>query len=117
EARHRDEVGDALHALSEDVVGDAERLRDGCLLLDDLEEPVVLDHDQRVDSIAEVLDSDLRLLGPTTPLEAERAGDDADGQRLQLTAELGDDRRSAGAGASALAGGDEDHVGALERLL
>jgi hypothetical protein len=31
--------------------------------------------------------------------------------------DLGDDRRGAGAGAAALAGGDEDHVRALERLL
>ena len=31
--------------------------------------------------------------------------------------DLGDDRRSAGAGAAALAGGDEHHVRALERLL
>ena len=34
-----------------------------------------------------------------------------------LPRELGDDRRAAGAGAAALAGGDEDHVGALQRLL
>ena len=30
--------------------------------------------------------------------------------------DLGDDRRAAGAGAAALARGDEDHVGALEHL-
>ena len=91
--------------------------RHGGLLLDDLEEPVVLDHDQRVDAVAQVLDPDLRLLGAAPPLEAERPGDDADGQRLELAPELGDDRRGARAGAAALAGGDEDHVRALERLL
>ena len=91
--------------------------RDRRLLVDDLEEPVVLDHDQRVDAVAEVLDPDLRLLRPAPALEAERPRDDADGQRLELTAELGHDRRRARAGATALAGGDEDHVGALERLL
>ena len=32
-------------------------------------------------------------------------------------ARLGDDRGGAGAGAAALAGGDEDHVGALQHLL
>ena len=36
---------------------------------------------------------------------------------LELAPQLGDDRRAAGARAAALAGGDEDHVGALERLL
>ena len=50
-------------------------------------------------------------------LEAERPRHDADGQRLELARELGDDRRTAGAGAAALARGDEDHVGALQRLL
>ena len=33
-----------------------------------------------------------------------------------LLGDLGDDRRAAGAGAAALAGGDEHHVGALEHL-
>ena len=50
-------------------------------------------------------------------LEDERLRDDADRERAELAGELGDDRRGAGAGAAALAGGDEDHVGALQRLL
>ena len=51
-------------------------------------------------------------------LEVERLGDDADGQRADLVlGDLGDHRRGARAGAAALAGGDEDHVRALERLL
>ena len=51
-------------------------------------------------------------------LEVERPGDDADGQRADLVlGDLGDHGRRAGAGAAALARGDEDHVGALERLL
>ena len=59
----------------------------------------------------------LGLLGAPAALERERPRDDADGQRAELARELGDDRRGAGAGAAALAGGDEDHVGALQRLL
>ena len=51
-----DQVGDALHALAEDVVGHPERLEDRGRLLDHLEQPVVLDHDQRVDPVAEVLE-------------------------------------------------------------
>ena len=50
-------------------------------------------------------------------LEGERPGDDADGQGAERAGDVGDDRRAAGAGAAALAGGDEDHVGALEDLL
>ena len=51
-------------------------------------------------------------------LELERARDDADGERADLVlGDLGDDGRGTGAGAAALAGGDEDHVRALQRLL
>ena len=60
----------------------------------------------------------LRLAGPLGPLERERARDHADGQRADLVlGDLGDHRRGAGAGAAALAGGHEHHVGALQRLL
>ena len=50
-------------------------------------------------------------------LEGERLGDDADGQDALVAGGLGDDRRSAGAGAAAHAGGDEAHVRAVERLV
>ena len=50
-------------------------------------------------------------------LEAERLGDDADRQRADLAGEARDHRRRAGAGAAARAGGDEDHVGALQQAL
>ena len=49
-------------------------------------------------------------------LEAERLGHDADRQRALVARDLRDDRRRAGAGAAAHAGGDEHHVGALQRL-
>ena len=53
----------------------------------------------------------------TAPLEAERAGDDPDRQRADTASDLGHDGCRARAGATTLAGGDEDHVGALEGLL
>ena len=57
------------------------------------------------------------LVAAAAALEAERLGDDADGQRADLAGEAGDDRGGAGAGAAAGAGGDEDHVGALQQAL
>src|ERR671936_1374 len=84
---------------------------------DYLQEAVVLDHDQGVDAVAQLIDAALGLVGPLPALEAERTGDDADRQRADLLAELGHDWRTAGAGAAALAGRDEDHVRALERFL
>ena len=47
--------------------------------------------------------------------ERERLGDHADGQDALVARGLGDDRRGAGAGAAAHAGGDEAHVRAFER--
>ena len=63
-----------------------ERLDDRRLLLDHLEQPVVLDHDQRVDALAELVDPGLGLLGALAALERERLRDDADGERAELAA-------------------------------
>ena len=117
EARDGDEVGDALDALAQDVVHHAERLGHRGRALDDLEQAVVLDDDQRVDVLAQRLDSLLGLVGPQLPFERERPRDDADRERAELAPDLGDDGRTARPGAAALARGDEDHVRALERFL
>ena len=51
------------------------------------------------------------------PSNGEGPGHDADGERAEALGDLGDDRGRAGAGAAALARGDEHHVGALDGLL
>src|SRR5881396_3772114 len=57
ETRHRDEVADALHALAEDVVDDAECVHHAGALLNDLQQPVVGDGDERVDLVHELGDA------------------------------------------------------------
>ena len=116
EAGLRDQVGDPLHALSEDVVRHPERLDDRGLTLDDLQQPVVLDHDQRVDAVAQLVDAALSLIGALAAFEGERPRDDSDRQCAELLPELRDYRRAAGPRAASFSGGDEDHVSALERL-
>ena len=59
----------------------------------------------------------LGLLGAHAPLERERLGHDTDGERAELASDLRDDGCPTGSGSSALAGRDEDHVRALQRLL
>src|SRR5207245_763100 len=106
------------------------RVRQRGPLLDHLQQPVVLDHDQRVDLLGELVDPLLRLLRAAAPLERERPRDDTDRQRLELAREPRKDRRAAGARAAALAGsaGAISHLdvarpkplvegGAVERLL
>jgi hypothetical protein len=117
QAGHGDEVGDALHALAQNVVGDPERVDDRRALLDHLQQAVVGDDDERVDLVAELADAALGLIGPLAALEPERPRDDPDGERAQLAGDLGDHGRRAGAGAATLARGDEHHVRALQRLL
>ena len=56
-------------------------------------------------------------VGAAAALEGERPGHHTDGQRAERAGDPGDDGRAAGAGAAALAGGHEDHVGALDDLL
>jgi hypothetical protein len=106
-----------VRTLPQDVVGHLERVRERSALLDHLQEPVVLDHDQRVHLVGELEDPLLCLLRAPPALELERPGDDAHRERVELAGDLGDDGSGAGAGAATLAGGDEDHVGALQRLL
>ena len=66
--------------------------------------------------LLQLLDAALGLLHPPRALELEGLGHDADGQHAHLARRLGDDRRGAGAGAAAHAGGDEAHVAAREPL-
>ena len=58
-----------------------------------------------------------RLALAAVALEAERLGDDGDGDGPELAGDLRDHGRAAGAGAAAFAGGHEDQVGAAQRGL
>ena len=52
QARERDQVGDALHALAQHVVGDPERVDHRGLLVEHGQQPVVRHDDERVDLLA-----------------------------------------------------------------
>ena len=116
DARTDHEVGHALDALVEHVVGQREGVGEGGLLVRQPEEVLVGDDDQRVDVLLQLLDAGLGLAHAARALELERLGHDADGQDAHLARGLGDDRRGAGSGAAAHAGGDEAHVAARELL-
>src|SRR5207302_6339469 len=97
--------------------GELEGIDDRGALLDHLKQAVVLDHDQRVDHVAQIFDPALGLLRPLAALERERSRYDADRERAELLAgELAQYRCPARPGAAALARRDEDHVGPFEGL-
>ena len=117
QAGRGDQVGDARDTLQQHLVGLLEGVEHAHVAVGDRQQPVVGDHDEGVDLLAQRGDALLGLVGAAAALEGERAGDHADGQGAQRAGDAGDDRCATGAGATALAGGHEDHVGALEDLL
>ena len=110
----RDQIADAGDALAQHVVGVGERLVERRLLLDDLQDALVGNRDQRVDLRFELGDAVLGDLHALLAFERKRLGDDRDRQRAGLARELRDHRRGAGAGAAAHAGGQKDEIGAVE---
>ena len=92
EAGDGDEVGDALDALAQRVVGDAEGVEHAGLLVHDLQQAVVGDDDERVDLLGQQVDALLRLVAAQAAFEGERLGDDAHRESADLFArDLGDD--------------------------
>ncbi len=117
DAVQRDEVADALDGLEQHLVGLAEGVDEGEVVVAEHQELLVRDRDERVDVLGELREAELGAARALPALEDEGLGHDADGERALFARELRDDRRRAGAGAAAHAGGDEDHVGAADELL
>ena len=112
EALARDQLGDTLGGGGQDVVRLAEGLlqRQGAV---DFGNVVVVDHHQRVDVLAQLLQSPGGLVDPFGAFVAERQRDDAHRQDAAVAGRLGDDGRSARSRAATHAGRDEDHLGSL----
>ena len=117
ETRDGDEVGDALDALAQHVVGVAEGIDDRGAALHGAEQAVVRDGDDRIGGLAQAVHAVSRLLAAFVTLEGEGQRDDGHGQGTDLAGDRGDDRRAAGAGAAAFSGGDEHQVRAPQGLL
>src|ERR1039458_8773174 len=100
DAGNGDDVGDALHALTQNVVGDAEGLEEAGVFGDG-EQLLVRDHDGGIDGLHQLGDAALGLLHAAFAFEGERLGDDGNRERAHFAGERGDDGSAAGAGASA----------------
>src|SRR3546814_16018940 len=66
--------------------------------------------------LLQLLDTGIGGAAAAIAFEAERLGDDADGEDALVARRLGDDGRGAGAGSAAHTGGTKAHMGAGERL-
>jgi len=112
--RNRNDVRDALHPLTQNIVGDAERLEEASILRDG-EEFFVGDGDHGVDGRRSARPCHVSAcLHAALAFEAEGLRDHRDRKRAHFAGKRSDDGSCAGAGATAEAGGDEDHVRAFE---
>ena len=110
-----DDVGDSLHALTKNVVGDAEGFEEAGVFGHG-QQFFVGNDDSGIDRLHQFGDAALGLLHAAFAFERKRLGDDRNGERAHLAGQRRDDGSGSGAGAAAEAGGDEDHVGAFEGL-
>ena len=109
-----DDVGDTLHGLAENVVGDAESVEEAGAPFDGFHQTLVGNDNDGVHAADEILQSLLCLHHAALAFESEGLGDHGDGERPKFAGKRSDHRRGAAAGASAEAGGDENHVGAFQ---
>ena len=112
---NRNDVGDALHTLAQNVVGDAEALEEACVL-GNRQQLLVGDHDHRVHALEQFLQAALGLLQTALALERERPRDDRNGQNPHLAGERRNHWSRPGSGASAKARRHKHHVRAFESL-
>jgi hypothetical protein len=84
EARHRDELGNALYALSENFVDNGKSLEERSFFIYQLQEPIVMDGDDGVDFINQLVKSALRHLPALRALETEGFGNNRNGESTRL---------------------------------
>ena len=101
----------------QNLIGRAEGFHDGKLFPTELHQAVIWNNDEGIANLAQLLDAGHGLAGTARALELEGAGDNAHGQRAHLLRDGSDYGCSARTGAAALAGGNEDHIGALQGVL
>jgi len=96
QSRDHHHVGDPLHRLDQHAVRVAEHLQERRVLLGQVQEPFVGDHDERIDVLLELDDPLLGLALLHLSLVLEGLGDHRHRERPPLAGDLCDDRRAAG---------------------
>src|SRR5258708_37020545 len=110
DAGNSDDVGDALHRLTKDVVGNAEGVEEACAALDGFHQALVGNHNDGGHSANEFLRSLFRLHHAALAFESERFCDHADAKRAELAVNRSDHGSRAAAAASAEAVRNEEPV-------
>ena len=103
-------VSNAGDARAKHLIRHRESFGEGRLLVGDAEQVLIRDDNQRIDRLVQFGDAGFSDPHAAPALEVERLGDDADREDTHLASGCRDDGGSACAGATAHAGGEENHV-------
>src|SRR5439155_14068227 len=116
DAGHGGDVRDALNGLAKNVVGNAEGVEEAGAAFDGVHQALVGDDNDGVNGADQFLEGLLGLHHAALAFKSEGLRYHSHAQSPQFAGERSDHRRSAAAGASAKAGGNENHVRAFERF-
>lgn len=103
--------------IAQYTVGSLEGIQQRGVLAQHRQQLLVGDGNQGIDLFGQRLDPGHRDLHAALALERERLGDHRDRQDVHLLGDLRHHRGGTGTRTTAHAGGDEDHVGALQQIL
>lgn len=106
----QDEIGDATHTERQNLVRRLQRIFEGGAGIRNTQKVLVGNDDDGIGRVQQIGETIFGSPHAARAFEAERQGDDADGQNVLRTAGFGDDGSRPRAGAAAHAGGDEAHV-------
>ena len=116
QARHDNQIRDALNRLAQDIVGNPECIEQTGTALEGRQQALVRNGDDGVDAFLQIRETAVCLRQSFLAFERKRLCNDGNGQGTEFRREAGDNRRGARTGAAAKTGGHEDHVRAFERF-
>ena len=113
---YRDQVADALNALPEHIIGNAEGFQHRCSFVDYLKQTVIGNDNKRIHMLLQLRNAGIRILHALFSFEVEGFGHNSDRQCSQIPCDFRHNGSSAGTGSAAHACRNEDQVGTLQRL-
>ena len=113
-SRNGNDIGNSLHPLPQDIVGNAKRLEKARSFIDKLHQPLVGNADDGIHALAQLRQTLLRLHHAALAFEGEGLGNHRHGERAQLARQAGDDGSAPRPRSPAQAGGDKHHVRAFQ---
>ena len=112
--RHRDQVADALDALPQHVIRNAERLDHAGLFAHHLQQAVIRNHHQGVHILLQFFNPGFSVLHPLLAFKIEGLGHYGNRQHAQIPGHFCHNGSRAGSGAAAHTGSNKHKVSALQ---